>query len=229
MRHPIRLTILLAIALLLPQLGASCASDGGNSDNGTQDGQTVPKTYARPKRLPRSAEVIREGGGKLKWTADLDGTVYVYDGDDDAIRYTGPIKRGQEVVVSPKDDAVSVGGEIVYRENLRKDAHHQVYFAPANSRYRDDSSSAADAPLTLPSGAIKAVSGKETVELSDARYTGTIYVHDDDAQTTLFSSPLKKGDDFGVARDGIVYANGQRVAKVTIKKGHTLSLYFVRK
>jgi len=228
MRHPIRLTILLAIALLLPQLGASCASDSGSYDNGTQDGQTVAKTYAKPKRLPRSAEVIREGGGKLKWTADLDGTVYVYDGDDDAIRYTGPIKRGQEVVVSPKDDAVSIGGEIVYRENLRKDAYHQVYFTPA-SRNRDDSASDADTPLTLPSGAIKAVSGKETVELSDARYTGTIYVYDDDARTTLFSSPLKKGDDFRVARDGIVYANGQRVAKVTIKNGHTLSLYFVRK
>ena len=61
MRHPIRLTILLAIALLLPQLGASCASEGGSVDNGTQDGQTVTKTYAKPKRLPRSAEVIREG------------------------------------------------------------------------------------------------------------------------------------------------------------------------
>jgi len=37
-------------------------------DNGTQDGQTVTKTYAKPKRLPRSAEVIREGGGSGRVT-----------------------------------------------------------------------------------------------------------------------------------------------------------------
>jgi hypothetical protein len=228
MRHPIRLTILLAIALLLPQLGASCASDGGSYDNGAQDGQTVAKTYAKPKRLPRSAEVTREGHDKLKWTADLDGTVYVYDADEDFIRYTGPIKRGQEVVVAPKHDAVSVGGVVVSQENFHQASFHQVYFAPA-TRTRDRDADDDGGLLAVPAGAIKAVSGKDTVEIPDARYAGTVYVYDEDARTALFSHPLEKGDRFRVARDGIVYAKDVRVAKVTIKKGHTLSLYFVRK
>lgn len=226
LRHPIRNTILLSIALLL-QLGGACASDGTTDTASSQNDQSIAKTYERPKRIPRSADVVREGSGKLKWTADLDGTVYVYDPDEDVIRYTGPIDRKQEIVVSPKDDAASVGGVIVYQENLRRDGYHQIYFA-ADQRGRDRADDAIPSG-DMPADALKIASGEGAVAMgTPAGHAGTVYVYDQEARTTLYKASVKKGATVRVASDGVVSTDNQRVAKVHITKGHTLALYFVR-
>src|SRR5262245_20985859 len=83
-----------------------------------------------PPRIPRGSYRVEDKDGKIRWTADDDGTFYVYDVSKEFVRYSGPVRRGQEVIIMPGDDIVYVDGRAVSHENLRRDARHQVYFAP---------------------------------------------------------------------------------------------------
>ena len=56
----------------------------------------------------RAARSKRHEEGKIRWTADASGTFYVYDVNKDFVRYSGPVHRGQEVIVMPGDDIVYV-------------------------------------------------------------------------------------------------------------------------
>ena len=137
----------LAVLCLIATLsgGASCVSDGGgDSDRGNpgtygnnggygRDNDYNSNSSDRPNRIPRFADVVKEDGGKLRWRADLDGTIYLYDKSADAIRYTGPVRRGDEVMVQPNDDRVSINDRTVGTENLHRDAFHQLYFAAARN------------------------------------------------------------------------------------------------
>jgi hypothetical protein len=102
------------IAILLTfNLGGGCASDKSND---------------HPNRIPQMADVVAEGNDKLKWTADMDGTIFLYDRDKSTIRYTGPVQRGEEIIIQPDRDKVYVGGRVVYNENLEKHSWHRLYF-----------------------------------------------------------------------------------------------------
>jgi hypothetical protein len=100
------------VTLAVFNLGGSCAS---------HDKEV-------PNRIPQLADMVVEGHGKLKWTADMDGSIYVYDNDKKTIRYEGDVRRGEEVVVQPESDRIYVGGHVVYQENLEKHDWHRVYF-----------------------------------------------------------------------------------------------------
>ena len=100
------------VILALFNLGGSCESHD----------------HEVPNRIPQVADLVVQGQGKLKWTADMDGSFYVYDSDKHIIRYTGDIRRGEEVIVQPESDRIYVGGQVVFQENLEKHGWHKVYF-----------------------------------------------------------------------------------------------------
>ena len=78
---------LAAIVILATfNLGGGCASDNQNDHRQDVD---------QPYRIPQGADMVAEGNEKVKWTADMDGTVFVFDRDKNNIRYTGPIPQGE--------------------------------------------------------------------------------------------------------------------------------------
>src|SRR6185369_1839791 len=111
--------------------------------------------------IPRGSYRVEDKDGKIRWIADDDGTFYVYDVSKEFVRYSGPVRRGQEVIVQPGDDIVYVDGRSVSHENLRRDARHQVYFAPGrfnggrveeNRGHGEKTGGAGDPGRTIPKG-----------------------------------------------------------------------------
>jgi hypothetical protein len=110
-RNVLGLTVI--VVLMTFNLGGGCASN---------------KSEEHPNRIPQMADVVVEGNDKIKWTADMDGTIFVYDRDKSTVRYTGPVRRGEEIIVQPDRDKVYVGDHVVYNENLEKHSWHRIYF-----------------------------------------------------------------------------------------------------
>lgn len=135
--------LILAAALpvmFVMQLGSSCSSINDDDDRPVyrddrpvyRDGPYHDDGYRdddRPNRIPRWADSVREGTGKQRWTADFDGVVYVYDAKKDFVPWYGPVRRGQEIIVRPEDDRITVNDRAVYTNNLERDGRYTIYFA----------------------------------------------------------------------------------------------------
>ena len=80
-------------------------------------------------QIPRDAVKVEEGvGDALRYEAERDGRVYVYDEDDDAVVYKGTLERGEEFVVDPEADVLSADGRRVGDVNLRAAHRYRLYF-----------------------------------------------------------------------------------------------------
>jgi hypothetical protein len=192
---------------------------------------TVYPDYDRPNRIPRWSDIVADKDGKIRWTADLDGTIYVYDKDKDFIRYSGPIRRGQELIVQPGDDLIYVDQKIVSHENLRRDAHHQVFFARErhDSGYsnRPDSGHSEDPGRTIPKGSVRVSTGKGNLAIDAARGHGTAYVFDENDRNVVYTQDLDKGNSFQIFPDkGYINVNSKKTANVKFRNGHTFSIYY---
>jgi hypothetical protein len=96
------------------------APDRGGSD-------TVDRRGLR--EIPRDAVKVEEGvGDTLRYEADRDGRVYVYDEDDDRVVYSGNLYRGEDFLVDPDSDVLSVNGKRLGDVNLRAQHRYRVYF-----------------------------------------------------------------------------------------------------
>ena len=82
--------------------------------------------------------------------------------------YTGPIRRDQQIVVEPGNDRISIDERPVYTDNLRREARHQIFFAPERrgGGERDDHDGIpadarriAAAPATSPSTPLPPMAG----------------------------------------------------------------------
>lgn len=219
---------ILALGVLIPlQMGASCASDDGGyrGDGGYHDDDR----YDRPNRIPRWADKVRDGKGKLKWDADLDGTIYVYDVDKDYIAYTGPVRRGQEVVIHPEEDRVYVAERVVYRDNLRRDGFYALYFAREGSEHggRPDNNNPGGSYSDLPRSADRMARGRGDISINEAPRNGRVYVYDEDERRVLYSCDISRGNSFQIFPDrGYVNLNSRRQADVRFRRGNTYGLYF---
>ena|SRR5687767_3134955 len=79
--------------------------------------------------IPRDAVRVEEGvGDVLRYEAERDGRVYVYDEDDDRVVYSGKVYRGEDFVADPDRDVLSVNGKRLDDVNLRAKHRYRVYF-----------------------------------------------------------------------------------------------------
>jgi len=79
--------------------------------------------------IPRDAVRVEQGTGKtLRYDAERDGRVYVYDEDDDRVVYQGKLYRGEEFVADPDRDLLAVNGKRLDDVNLRSSHRYRVYF-----------------------------------------------------------------------------------------------------
>ena len=79
--------------------------------------------------IPRDAVKVEEGvGDRLRYEADRDGRVFLYDQDDDRVVYSGNVYRGEDLVVDPDNDVLSVNGKRLGDVNLRTKHRYRLYF-----------------------------------------------------------------------------------------------------
>ncbi len=188
-----RLLLAIVLGMLVSgNIAASCASTG---NTGGYDDRQPYGEYDRPNRIPRSSDLVREGTGKLKWTADLDGTVYVYDVGADHIDYVTSVRRGQELVVHPDEDQVYIDGKVVFHENLRRDARHQVYFA--RERDAGGGSGGGDRLPAELRDARRVASGRGDIEFR-ARAAGRVFVYDATDRQVVYRSDLSRNQTLSV-------------------------------
>src|ERR1700722_11472384 len=82
----------------------------------------------RANNIPGGATLMSSGNSNLTYTAQTDGTVWVYDVNDDRIDYSGPIMANQSVMVNSQNNQILVDGRVVSDKNLNQSAQHRVYF-----------------------------------------------------------------------------------------------------
>ena len=96
--------------------------------DGRRRGDTLDRSSGM-RDIPRDAVKVEEGvGDRLRYEADRDGRIYVYDEDDDRVVYSGKVYRGEDFVVDPDADVLSVDGKRLGDVNLRAKHRYRVYF-----------------------------------------------------------------------------------------------------
>jgi hypothetical protein len=81
----------------------------------------------RMNNIPANATLASSGDDRLTYTASADGTIWVYDVDNDRIDYSGPIALNESVTVDPHTKQVMINGRVV-SDKLDGSAKHRVYF-----------------------------------------------------------------------------------------------------
>jgi hypothetical protein len=193
-----------------------------------------PNYSHNPAGIPGEAFVVKDEEGKIRWTADSDGTFYLYDVGKDFVRYTGTVHRGQEVIIMPGDDIVYVNQVAVSHENLRHDARHRIYFAPgirdpgaeADRGDGGKTGGAGDPGRTIPKGAVLLNSGTGDLVINGAKNKGTVYIYDEDARNVIYAVDIDRGNSFQMfVSKGYINVNSKHVADVKFPRGHRFSLY----
>jgi hypothetical protein len=114
------------VALLGAVLVQGCGSlDGDDADSGSSRA-TAPDTPAYGS-VPRSAERVAQGYGTIRYRAEQAGRVWIGNDARRAVVTETRVRRGEEVVVEPREDRVSVGGQVVFDRNMERSEEHSVF------------------------------------------------------------------------------------------------------
>jgi len=82
----------------------------------------------RINNIPPGATLSSSGNSQLTYTSSSDGTVWVYDVNNDRIDYSGTLLAGQSVVVNPDTRQITVDSRIVSDKAMNQGAQHRIYF-----------------------------------------------------------------------------------------------------
>jgi hypothetical protein len=80
--------------------------------------------------IPAEASAVEGGEGRsgLTYTAENDGTVYVYDVDDDRLIHVSRVMANERFRLIPEDDVATLDGRPVFRSNLDARHRYRLYF-----------------------------------------------------------------------------------------------------
>ena len=82
----------------------------------------------RELSVPKKSHVVASGNGDLSYKTDRDGTIYVYDEDDDVTLFRQRVREGQRFTLSPAQNLATLDGKKVYTQDLKKKHEHRLYF-----------------------------------------------------------------------------------------------------
>jgi hypothetical protein len=80
--------------------------------------------------IPADAVAVEGGEGTagLSHTAQRDGTIYVYDVDDDRVVFVGRMMSGERFRLLPDDNEATLDGRPVFRSDLNPRHRYRLYF-----------------------------------------------------------------------------------------------------
>jgi hypothetical protein len=82
----------------------------------------------RVNNIPAGATLSTSGNAQLTYTAAMDGTIWVYDVNNDRIDYSGPLAANQSLVVNPDTKEITVDTRVVSDKTMSSGAQHRIYF-----------------------------------------------------------------------------------------------------
>ena len=82
----------------------------------------------RVNNIPSGATLSASGNSQLTYTATANGTVWVYDVNDDRVDYSGQITANQSLVINPDTRQINLDGRVVSDKTMNAGAQHRVYF-----------------------------------------------------------------------------------------------------
>ena len=79
--------------------------------------------------IPREAVAIEGGDAAgLRYEPARDGTVYVYDADEDRVVYVGRVQAKERFVLDPSGNKATIDGKTVFRSDLNPRNRYRLYF-----------------------------------------------------------------------------------------------------
>lgn len=79
--------------------------------------------------IPSDAAMENSGSGRVSYTANQAGNIYVLDTDDNKKVFQGHVNNGDQVVVEPDQDRIVVGGTNAdHTPSLRANHRYAIYF-----------------------------------------------------------------------------------------------------
>ena len=79
--------------------------------------------------IPSDAALENSGSGRVSYTANSAGNVYVLDTDKNEKVFEGHVNNGDQVVVEPDQDRIVVGGmNADHKVGLKADHRYAIYF-----------------------------------------------------------------------------------------------------
>ncbi len=236
------------------QLGNGCVSDdgGGSSDDYRPSPSRPGNDYDPNDRIPRDADLVTEGRDLIRYRAEQDGRVYIYDADARRVLGSYRIVRGRELIVSPKDDRAWIDDKRVLDYDFDRSHTHRIYMLndrqssrppdrdrePPRPEPTKPAKPQPEQPVgpvfggggagaVVPKSATIAREGKGTDLSFEADGVGTVYVYDLDAKTTVATFNLKRGQRFTVSPgSGEAAVDGKVVFKKSLSTRKTYRLYF---
>jgi hypothetical protein len=106
-----RVSVIPVIALLAFAIFSGCQED-------------------RINNIPAGATLSASGNAQLTYTAAADGTVWVYDVNNDRIDYSGALMANQSLAVNPDTREITLDGRVVSDKTMVQGAEHRIYFQP---------------------------------------------------------------------------------------------------
>ncbi|HVT88786.1 MAG TPA: hypothetical protein VHD56_08050 [Tepidisphaeraceae bacterium] len=80
---------------------------------------------------PRDAVVVAQGQDRLTWQPTSNGTVYIIDAGQNTKVFQADVRRNQLIVVEPRQDKILIDNKVVFNQNMRGEARHQILFTPS--------------------------------------------------------------------------------------------------
>jgi hypothetical protein len=90
----------------------------------------VSCSHDGPDSLASNAVLAAAGGRMLTYTPPLDGTVTVYDQQNNEVIYSGKASKGDRIVADVEHDRITLNGRTVCDHHLNSSHEHRIYFEP---------------------------------------------------------------------------------------------------
>ena len=88
--------------------------------------QDRPEVLDR-RGVPRDAVMLQEGGGSIGVRARNNGTIYLYDIDDQRVVWSGQIRDGDRFSLDADADTAALNGRSVYHDESVRRHRHRIF------------------------------------------------------------------------------------------------------
>ncbi len=150
----------------------------------------------RPAGVPMTALVGGEGKARVEYTAQRDGFIWITDEDQQRVLYSGPVNRGDIIVVDPQKNLMTINSQSVYKETVAAD-NHRIFFSSERPVWRSaDETPGIDSsarPADVPADATRRAEGFDRIDFVAAR-DGTVWVCDLTTGRTIYSGRILMND-----------------------------------
>lgn len=168
----------------------------------------------RPSSVPSAAIMKASGDRRVVYTADDTGTLYVSDQGRNGVVYSGPIMRGDRIVVDPKQDQLTINDRVVSSKDISSNTH-KIFLLPGivspPPMHPNEALGDVSRPDAVPTTATLKGEGKDRLAYT-AEQDGNIWVTDADRKELVTTAAVLRGDQVIIdPKDNRVMVNGRTI------------------